>query len=46
MDGEGQYIWADGCMYIGNYISDKKQGFGKFIWPNGKRYEGEWLNGK
>ena len=46
MDGKGDFSWADGRKYSGEYVDDKKQGYGVFQWPDGRRYEGYWHNGK
>lgn len=32
MDGKGEFSWADGRKYIGQYLDDKKQGYGVFQW--------------
>ena len=32
MDGKGEFSWADGRKYIGQYVDDKKQGYGIFQW--------------
>jgi hypothetical protein len=41
---------ADGTIYNGNFIENKKSGQGFLMFPNGGRYEGEFLfdllNGK
>lgn len=46
MDGEGEFLFADGRKYKGQYQNNVKHGYGIFEWPNGKKYEGHWLNGK
>jgi len=42
MHGKGIFKWADGRVYEGDYVDDKKHGFGRVIWPDGREYEGEW----
>lgn len=32
MDGKGDFSWADGRKYAGEYVDDKKQGYGVFEW--------------
>ena len=46
MDGEGEFYWPDGKVYIGHYLQDEKSGFGEMRWPNGQIYKGLWKNGK
>ena len=46
MDGEGNFYWTDGRIYVGNYSGDKKNGHGVFYWADGGRYEGVWMDGK
>ena len=46
MHGKGEFSWADGKIYIGDYKDDKKEGFGIFRWPDGRQYEGQWKDGK
>lgn len=42
--GDGKYLWADGCMYFGEWCKGKMNGKGKFSWPSGATYEGEFKN--
>ena len=46
MDGFGQYTWADGRRYKGEYKDDKKHGYGEYIWADGREYCGYWAKGK
>ena len=46
MHGYGDFSWADGRVYKGEYVDDKKEGQGVFIWPDGREYNGMWKNGK
>ncbi|KAI3680999.1 hypothetical protein L6452_35779 [Arctium lappa] len=43
--GDGKYLWADGCMYFGEWYKGKSNGKGKFSWPSGATYEGQFKNG-
>jgi len=47
---KGQLTEADGTIYNGSFIENKKSGEGFLLMPNGDRYEGEFLldlfNGK
>ena len=36
--GEGKYIWPDGRMYEGGFVSDKRHGEGKQIYATGGKY--------
>ena len=38
MHGMGEFCWADGKIFIGNYVDNKKDGFGILKWPDGKNY--------
>ncbi|KAK9026539.1 hypothetical protein V6N11_039376 [Hibiscus sabdariffa] len=44
-DGQGKYLWTDGCMYIGEWHKGKTMGRGRFTWPSGASYEGEFKTG-
>ena len=46
MHGYGIFNWADGRIYEGQYLEDKKEGEGILTWPDGRRYEGPWKAGK
>ncbi|KAI9120902.1 hypothetical protein K1719_007935 [Acacia pycnantha] len=41
--GMGKYLWADGCMYVGDWCKGKPMGRGMFSWPSGA-YEGQFTN--
>ncbi|XP_071715527.1 phosphatidylinositol 4-phosphate 5-kinase 6-like [Rutidosis leptorrhynchoides] len=41
-NGSGKYLWADGCMYFGEWYKGKMNGRGKFSWPSGSTYEGQF----
>ncbi|KAE8711029.1 Phosphatidylinositol 4-phosphate 5-kinase 4 [Hibiscus syriacus] len=44
-EGQGKYLWIDGCMYLGEWHKGKTTGKGRFSWPSGATYEGEFKNG-
>ncbi|KAK8371056.1 hypothetical protein V6Z12_A01G219000 [Gossypium hirsutum] len=44
-DGQGKYLWTDGCMYLGEWHKGKTMGKGRFSWPSGASYEGEFKAG-
>ena len=42
MNGKGKFQWADGRVYEGEYVLDKKEGHGVLTWADGRKYEGQW----
>jgi len=46
MHGRGLLQWADGKLYEGDFVNDKRQGNGIFKWKDGRVYDGEWRDGK
>jgi S1-C subfamily serine protease len=42
--GYGEYYWADGLKYVGEFTDGMKTGFGTIIWPDGEYYQGNWSN--
>lgn len=46
MDGQGEYSWADGRKYKGEFKMDQKDGHGTLKWPDGRVYVGQWKNNK
>ncbi|KAK8968780.1 Phosphatidylinositol 4-phosphate 5-kinase 1 [Platanthera guangdongensis] len=44
--GRGKYLWADGCMYEGEWRRGKAAGKGKFSWTSGATFEGEFKGGR
>ncbi|KAB2037461.1 hypothetical protein ES319_D03G076600v1 [Gossypium barbadense] len=44
-EGQGKYLWTDGCMYLGEWHRGKTMGKGRFSWPSGATYEGEFKSG-
>ena len=43
--GTGEFRWASGGYYKGNYTYDKKQGYGEMYWADGSIYRGAWVDG-
>lgn len=39
--GTGEYVWADGSSFRGEWINDKKNGFGSFKHEN-YEFDGQW----
>ncbi|OWM82463.1 hypothetical protein CDL15_Pgr002037 [Punica granatum] len=44
-EGFGKYVWADGCVYEGEWRLGMRHGSGKISWPSGAVYEGEFSGG-
>ncbi|QCE05452.1 phosphatidylinositol 4-phosphate 5-kinase 9 isoform X1 [Vigna unguiculata] len=44
-EGQGKYVWSDGCVYDGEWRRGMRNGFGKIQWPSGAMYEGEFSGG-
>ncbi|XP_047310290.1 phosphatidylinositol 4-phosphate 5-kinase 6-like [Impatiens glandulifera] len=44
-NGQGKYLWTDGCMYVGEWQKGKIMGKGRFSWPSGATYEGDFKSG-
>ncbi|XP_073774003.1 radial spoke head 10 homolog B isoform X1 [Danio rerio] len=40
--GQGQFLYASGALYCGQWKYDKKHGQGRYIFENGRVYEGEF----
>lgn len=43
-NGEGCYIWANGCSFNGNFVQGKMHGTGTYKWSDGTVYTGEYIN--
>jgi 1-phosphatidylinositol-4-phosphate 5-kinase len=43
--GLGEYRWASGNLYKGEYKFDKRDGYGQMKWADGSSFEGNWKNG-
>jgi len=41
--GEGEFIWADGSTYSGEFFEDYVHGQGTYIFSDGKIYTGKWV---
>ena len=46
LHGYGEFSWANGKKFTGNYEFDLKAGKGRFEWPDGKVYDGMWSKGQ
>ncbi|KAL0338518.1 UNVERIFIED_CONTAM: Phosphatidylinositol 4-phosphate 5-kinase [Sesamum angustifolium] len=44
-EGSGDYVWADGCKYEGEWRRGMRHGYGKIQWPSGAVYDGEFAGG-
>ena len=44
--GQCKCTFADGAVYVGEWVEWKRHGRGRFTWPNGDVHEGEYRNGK
>ena len=44
--GEGKHVYADGCVYVGQFKDGKKHGRGTYTDASGVVYEGEWQSEK
>ncbi|KAK1307807.1 Phosphatidylinositol 4-phosphate 5-kinase 9 [Acorus calamus] len=44
-EGNGRYVWADNCIYQGEWQRGMRNGYGKIYWPSGAVYEGEFSGG-
>ncbi|KAK7345485.1 hypothetical protein VNO77_16089 [Canavalia gladiata] len=44
-EGQGKYVWSDGCVYEGEWRRGMRNGIGKIQWPSGVVYEGEFSGG-
>lgn len=42
---DGYMKYKDGSIYIGEWKSNKRDGYGKMIYSNGDIYEGNWEQG-
>ena len=46
-NGNGRKIYANGNVYIGNWVNGKSSGYGEYQhMPNGIKYKGQWVNDK
>ncbi|KAH8044238.1 hypothetical protein JL722_14795 [Aureococcus anophagefferens] len=44
--GVGEYDYADGSHYGGEWFMDQRQGYGRLGAPDGSTYDGEWDRGR
>ncbi|XVE96577.1 hypothetical protein REPUB_Repub02eG0234800 [Reevesia pubescens] len=44
-EGQGKYVWKDGCVYEGEWRRGMRHGTGKLQWPSGTVYDGEFSGG-
>ncbi|XP_065855500.1 phosphatidylinositol 4-phosphate 5-kinase 9 [Euphorbia lathyris] len=44
-EGNGKYVWSDGCIYEGEWRRGMRHGIGKIRWSSGASYEGEFSGG-
>ena len=44
-DGKATASFANGDVYTGNYVSQKREGNGKYVFASGAEYEGEYKEG-
>ncbi|XP_061353907.1 phosphatidylinositol 4-phosphate 5-kinase 9 [Gastrolobium bilobum] len=44
-EGQGTYVWTDGCVYEGEWRRGMRNGIGKIKWSSGAGYEGEFSGG-
>jgi hypothetical protein len=43
---QGKATWANGDVYVGQYVDWKRSGKGKMTYANGYVYDGDWLDDK
>lgn len=44
--GFGTMKYANGQIYVGDWVDGDREGQGRWTWPDGGFYDGEWKNGK
>ena len=45
-NGQGEYRWKDGRVYIGQFEFGMENGQGTLTYPDGKEESGEWKYGE
>ena len=45
-NGQGKYVWADGSIYVGEWLNGETHGTGKLSYSNGSVYQGEFEGGE
>ncbi len=43
MNGKGEYHYADGDKYAGEWLDDQKHGEGEFLYADGSKLQGSWV---
>ena len=43
-NGYGEYFWANGSKYKGNWSENKISGYGEYFWNDERSYKGEWMD--
>jgi hypothetical protein len=43
---KGTYTYANGNVYVGEFVNNWRHGYGKLEFANGDVYEGQWIDGK
>ncbi len=44
LNGKGKFRYADGSVYTGSFIKNKRSGFGEMIYNFGLTYRGNWVS--
>lgn len=44
--GECKFVFANGDVYVGDFVADRRTGKGKYTWSTGQTYEGDFANDK
>lgn len=40
LNGQGQCIWENKKIYVGEWLNNKMSGYGSYTWPDGMVYKG------
>ena len=43
MNGQGEYHYKDGDVYVGEWMDDQKHGEGTYQHKDGEKYVGKWV---
>ena len=46
MHGTGEFVWADGRRYKGEFAVGQMEGNGVYSWKDGRSYEGQYYKNK
>ena len=41
-EGMGEFRWADGSTYNGQFRDNNIHGKGEYVWSDMRKYDGEW----